>query len=392
MSNTALAMEGTMTTSAHATIQPISLKGTAYQRGLGHGETLRAKIQELVRVWQAELSAGFELDAGQVIHRFLQRTDFVSAIQKWTPDLLDEVRGIADGCGLSFDTILAFQLLDELWANGDLIVGEHCTAIGFPATAEEPAYLAETLDVETFRDGFQVVLHITDAGSGMEAFVASSAGLIGFNGINNKGVGVCVNALLPLNSRTDGLPVACIVRGVLSYPSAQQACDFLRRIPHACGQNYLVGGPDRVIDLECSANQVVQYQPHEWKDVVWHANMPLANDDYTPGFRAALDKQQASPYRQSSEIRSQSVEERLRQAPVGRRLEFIKLTLASRDSDQYPVCSIGDKDEYNAQIGLFSLASTIMKLSEDPEFYVSFTPVDPSSYTRLTFAKRDIHI
>ena len=381
-----------MTTSAHATIQPISLKGTAYQRGLGHGETLRAKIQELVRVWQAELSAGFELDAGQVIHRFLQRTDFVSAIQKWTPDLLDEVRGIADGCGLSFDTILAFQLLDELWANGDLIVGEHCTAIGFPATAEEPAYLAETLDVETFRDGFQVVLHITDADSGMEAFVASSAGLIGFNGINNKGVGVCVNALLPLNSRTDGLPVACIVRGVLSYPSAQQACDFLRRIPHACGQNYLVGGPDRVIDLECSANQVVQYQPHEWKDVVWHANMPLANDDYTPGFRAALDKQQASPYRQSSEIRSQSVEERLRQAPVGRRLEFIKLTLASRDSDQYPVCSIGDKDEYNAQIGLFSLASTIMKLSEDPEFYVSFTPVDPSSYTRLTFAKRDIHI
>jgi isopenicillin-N N-acyltransferase-like protein len=392
MSNTALAMEGTMTTSAHATIQPISLKGTAYQRGLGHGETLRAKIQELVRVWQAELSAGFELDAGQVIHRFLQRTDFVSAIQKWTPDLLDEVRGIADGCGLSFDTILAFQLLDELWANGDLIVGEHCTAIGFPATAEEPAYLAETLDVETFRDGFQVVLHITDADSGMEAFVASSAGLIGFNGINNKGVGVCVNALLPLNSRTDGLPVACIVRGVLSYPSAQQACDFLRRIPHACGQNYLVGGPDRVIDLECSANQVVQYQPHEWKDVVWHANMPLANDDYTPGFRAALDKQQASPYRQSSEIRSQSVEERLRQAPVGRRLEFIKLTLASRDSDQYPVCSIGDKDEYNAQIGLFSLASTIMKLSEDPEFYVSFTPADPSSYTRLTFAKRDIHI
>jgi isopenicillin-N N-acyltransferase-like protein len=385
-------MEGTMTTSAHATIEPLSLEGTAYQRGLGHGETLRAKIQELVGVWQANLSAGFELDAGQVIHRFLQRTDFVSAIQKWTPDLLDEVRGIADGCGLSFETMLAFQLIDELWANEDLIVGEHCTAIGFQAAAEEPAYLAQTLDVETFRDGFQVVLHITDAGSGTEALVASIAGLIGFNGINNKGIGVGVNTLLPLNSRTDGLPVACVVRGVLSCPSAQDACDFLRRIPHACGQNYLVGGPDGLVDLECSANQVVEYRPHERKGVVWHANMPLANDDYTPDFRAALDKQQASPYRQSSEVRSQSVEERLRQAPIGRRLEFIKQTLAARDSDQYPVCSIGDKDEYNAQIGLFSLASTIMKLSEDPEFYVTFTPADPSSYTRLTFAKRDIHI
>lgn len=381
-----------MTTSAQATIQPLSLEGTAYQRGLGHGETLRAKIQELVGVWQAELSAGFKLDAEQVIHRFLQRTDFVNAIQRWTPDLLDEVRGIADGCGLSFETMLTFQLLDELWANGDLVVGEHCTAIGFPATAEEPAYLAQTLDVETFRDGFQVVLRITDASSGTEALVASTAGVIGFNGMNNKGIGVCVNALLPLNSRTDGLPVACIVRGVLSCPSAQHAYDFLRRIPHACGQNYLVGGPDGVINLECSANQVVEYRPREWKGVVWHANMPLANDDYTPDFRAALDKQQSSLYLQNSEARFQGVERRLRQAPMGRRLEFIKQTLASRDSVQHPVCSIKDKAEYYAQIGHFSLASTIMELSEDPEFYVTFTPADPSSYTRLTFDKRDIHI
>jgi hypothetical protein len=124
------------------------------------------------------------------------------------------VRGIADGCGLPFDTMLAFQLIDELWANGDMIAGEHCTAIGFRATAEEPAYVAETLDVESFRDGFQVVLHIVEPGLGVEALIASVAGSIGFNGINNKGVGLCANTLLPLNSRTDGLPVAFVVRGL----------------------------------------------------------------------------------------------------------------------------------------------------------------------------------
>jgi isopenicillin-N N-acyltransferase-like protein len=380
-----------MTTPAQATIQPLSLEGTAYQRGLVHGEALRDKIQELVGLWQDQLSAGFGLDAGLVIDRFLQRTDFVSAIQRWMPDLLEEVRGIADGCGRSFETMLAFQLLDELWANGDLVFAEHCTAIGFPASAEEPAYLGQTLDVETFRDGFQVVLHITAEGSGMEALVASSAGLIGFNGLNNRGVGVGVNALLPLNSRADGLPVACVVRGVLSCLSAQQACDFLRRIPHACGQNYLVGGPDGVFDLECSANQVVEYRPDEAGGVIWHANLPLANDDYTPDFQAASDAQQSSPDRQSSQARFQAVERRLGQASRETRLGFLKQTLASRDSAQYPVCSIGDKDEFNAQIGQFSLAATIMKLSEDPEFHVTFTPADPSSYTRLTFARGDIH-
>ncbi len=380
-----------MTTSSHAPIEPLHLEGTAYQRGLVHGETLRDKIQDLVGAWQAQLSVGFQLDAGQVIQRFLQRTDFVSAMQEWTPDLLDEVRGIADGCGLSFESILAFQLIDELWASGD-VVFEHCTAIGFQATDEEPACLGETLDVETFRNGFQVVLHITDASSGTEILVASTAGLIGLNGLNNKGVGVCVNALLPLNSRTDGLPVACVVRGALTCSSAQQASDFLRRIPHACGQNYLVGGPDGVVNLECSANQVVEYWPDGWKGVVWHANMPLANDDYTPNFRAGLDKPQPSPYVQCSHVRLQCVELRLRQASAEARLEFIKQTLASRDSLQYPVCSIGDEDEWYDQIGTFTLASTIMRLSEEPEFYVSFTPADPSSYTRLTFTERDVHI
>jgi isopenicillin-N N-acyltransferase-like protein len=376
-----------MATSAHAPIQPLSLEGTAYQRGLCHGETLRPQIQELVGAWQAQLSAGFQLDAAQVIHRFLQRTDFVSAIQKWTPDLLDEVRGIADGCGLSSETMLAFQLIDELWASGE-VVFEHCTAIGFPATAKEPAHLGETLDVETFRDGFQVILRIADPGSGMEAFVTSTAGLIGLNGMNNRGVGVCVNGLLPLNSRTDGLPVACVVRGLLTCPSTEQAADFLRRIPHACGQNYLVGGPEGMIDLECSANQVVEYLPDERKGVVWHANMPLVNDDYTPDFRAALDKQQPSPYVECSQARFQCVEQRVEQAPTEERLEFIRQTLASRDSLQYPVCSIGDQDEWYAQIDIFSLASTIMRLSGAPELYVSFSPADPCSYTRLTFGER----
>lgn len=374
-----------MTIATQSIIQALSLEGTAYQRGLIHGETLRAQIQEAVRIWKAELAAGFEMDAGLIIDRLLQRSGFGAAIARWTPDLLDEVRGIAAGCGLPFDTMLAFQLVDELWANGELVAGEHCTAIGLPASAKEPAYVAETLDLESFRDGFQVVLHSKDPGSGLEAYIVSIAGLIGFNGINNRGVGLCANTLMPLNSRTDGLPVACVVRGVLACPSAQQAWDWLRRIPHACGQNYVVGGPEGVVDLECSAHQVVEYRSHEGQGAIWHANMPLANDDYTPDFRAGLDKQPPSLYMQNSQTRFRCVEQRLEQAAGGSRTDFIKETLASRDSALHPVCSIKDKDEFYAQMGLFSLAGTIMQVSGEPELQVTFTPADPASYTRLGF-------
>ena len=45
-----------------------------------------------------------------------RETDYVSAISRRTPDLLEEVRGIAAGAGVDPDLLFALQLLDEEWA------------------------------------------------------------------------------------------------------------------------------------------------------------------------------------------------------------------------------------------------------------------------------------
>ena len=373
-----------MITPSHAEIQPLTLEGAAYRRGLIHGETLRGQIQELIGIWKADLSAVFGTNADQHIHTFLQRTGFLPAIEEWTPDLLEEVRGMADGSGLPFESLLAFQFLDELWAYNETLAGGHCTSIGLRAGEAEPACVAQTIDVETFRHGFQTVLHVIYPESDLEAFFVTSAGLIGFNGMNNKGVGLCCN-FLPLHSRQEGLPVACMVRAVLARHSAQEARDFLRRVPHASAQNYVVGGPDGVFDLECSANKVVAYQPRGREDAVWHANIPLANDDLLPWFREAVEGAKEHPFLRNNRARFRSVERRLRQAPEVGRLDFLKETLASRDSAQDPICSIGDEREFYAGNGIYSFASTVMKLSGEPELHVSFSPADASSYTRLRF-------
>ena len=94
------------------------LEGSAYEQGLTHGRTLKNEIHDVVRLWKADLAAQFKMDADAFIARFLGRTHHVEAIKKWTPELLDEVRGIADGSGTGFDTMLAFQLVDEYWATG----------------------------------------------------------------------------------------------------------------------------------------------------------------------------------------------------------------------------------------------------------------------------------
>ena len=366
-------------------IQPLILEGDPYQRGLIHGESLRQAIAGLLEQWKARLAEGFGMGADEVIHRFLAETDFPAAIRQHTPDLLEEVRGIAVGAAQPYETILAFQLLDELWASGHVITGGHCTSIGFDPRSGEPAWLAQNVDVETFRDGYQVVLRVVSPDSDLEALVLTSAGLIGFNGMNSHGVGLCCNGLLPCNSRLDGLPVACVVRGVLAQPDLEAAEGFLRRIPHACGQNYMVAGPQGVIDLECSANQVTEYRPEEGDGAIWHANLPLANTDTDQDYRQSLTRDEKSPFRINNETRFQSVAARLEKAASVPRLGLLKEILASQDPPENPICSLKTGPAFFAQIGMFTFAATVMELSADPALHVTFTPQDAGSYTRLAF-------
>ena len=364
------------------TSQPLLLQGSPYARGLAHGETLRSQIHEVVGRWKGEVAHMYQMDADQAIARFIRGTDFAPAIQRWTPDLLDEIRGIAAGADMDWETILAFQLLDEMWSNEDVFYAEHCSSLGFPAQASEPAYVAQNVDVESFRDGFQVLLHIKHADSDLESFVLSTAGLIGFNGMNNRSVGICCNALVPLRGCRDGLPVACIVRGVLQQPSAQEAVTFLQTIHHASGQNYIVGGPAQVVDLECSANQVVPFGPTGPRGVVWHTNHPLANSDYNAWYEA-----ESNPFLPNSTARYQSMEHRLIDPPRGTRLDQIKEILTSKDSAENPICGSKGEHELYTRLAMFTFASTIMVLGDEPALFVSFGPPDTAPYRRFEFGE-----
>lgn len=365
--------------------QPLLLEGSPYERGLAHGETLRRQIHEVIGLWKGELAHMYQMDADQAIARFMRGTDFAPAIRRWTPDLLDEIQGIAAGAEVDWETMLAFQLLDEMWSNEDVIFAEHCSSLGIPAQASEPAYVAQNVDVESFRDGFQVLLHIKHADSDLESFVLTTAGLIGFNGLNNRSVGICCNALVPLRGCCDGLPVACIVRGVLQQRTAQEAVTFLQAVRHASGQNYIVGGRDGVVDLECSANLLVPFEPSGPRGIVWHTNHPLVNGDYNVWYEP-----ESNPFLPNSSARYQSLERRLAHPPQGTRLDQIGEILTSKDSAENPICGSKGEDEVYTRLGMFTFASTIMALGDEPALHVSFGPPDIAPYRRFEFGKPNV--
>lgn len=359
------------------------LQGSAYERGLTHGKALRNEINEIVRLWKADLAARFKMDADAFITRFLARTRHVDAIRRWTPELLDEVRGIAEGSGIGFDTMLVFQLVDECWASGGAIAREHCSGLGIARRAEHPSIIAQNMDLEGFRQGFQVVLHIREPASSLEAYIPTCAGLIALNGVNSRGIGVCVNTLLELEPCRDGLPVACVIRGVLLQETEEAAVNFLTSVKHASGQNYIIGGPTRVRDFECSANRVVEFVPKDLEGVVYHTNHVLASDDLTPEARKQLATATAAANpADNSHARLDSVRMRLstlREPGVAP----IREILSSHDSADHPVCR-----RFQSRTSGFTFECSIMVLGVRSELHFSPGPPDSTPFRVLTFAGR----
>jgi len=361
-----------------AEFEALVLEGSPYDRGFVHGETLKDEIGEIVGLWKADISKRSGMDADSFIEKFLSDTDFITAIKKWTPALLEEVRGISDGCGIDYNTMLAFQLVDEVWLYLGEISSDSCSAIGMGKKGSRPSYVAQNLDLENFRNGFQVLLHIKHEDSDLECFVFTCAGFIVTNGMNNKSIGVCVNAVMQLNYAREGLPVAFVIRGLLEKTSFEDAVEFVKSVKHASGQNYVIGGPEGVHSFEASSTKVIEYTPDS--HAVYHTNHPLVNDDYNEKYKKFLEETKgAEESYPNSVVRLQSLDARLKDLEEID-VDIIKAALSSKDSAKDPVCR-----SYDTSIPVFTFGCIIMVLSENPELHVAPGPPDVTPFQIFRF-------
>lgn len=351
-------------TSMAGKVAPVlHLTGAPYDLGLTHGTRVRDDLHRLLSVWRSALRSRFEppnaspSDARSVdtqgdiawmndfVDSFLAATDYIIAIKRWTPWLLDEVRGMATGANVRFEELLTFQLMDEYWFHGQEICAaaahvsaaaaasvvasdrapicadssmesrwscldarddcfpvkkacpdpgavsdgpEHCTSVAFAGRSGIPAVLAQNMDLESFRDGYQIVMSVDDSVRPSQ-LVFSHAGMIGLLGINRVGIGVVVNNLPQLHHARGGLPVAFLIRGILSQPDLASARSFALHVPHASGQSYSICGPcgGACVIEGCGSGAVLSASLDTGNFAV-HSNHPLASNLYAEEFAKEL--------------------------------------------------------------------------------------------------------
>jgi predicted choloylglycine hydrolase len=365
--------EGKLTMLADGKLRYLELEGTPYERGMEHGMLLKDDIKKIIGLFKEDIVKTTGMDADKFIAKFLSMSDYRASVEKLLPDLIEEVKGIAEGSGIAYETIFMHQLGDEYWFNTKDVLAHNCSSFGVNKSANGPSIGAQNMDIPTFYHGFQTVMKIKEGEK--EMMFLTIPGHLGITGMNSKAVSINCNTLMQLDYARTGIPVTFVVRGVVSQNSHEEALSFLKSFKHASGQNYMIGGSDKVLSMECSTNKVEEFRPFENSLFTYHTNHPMSNTDYSDKYLVHL--KDAGKTVEEGLYKCQritSFESRFTDKTKMVGVKEIKEVLSSRDH------AGGDVVSNNS-----TYASVIYELGDSPKFIIAPGKPHETEYVEINF-------
>ena len=103
-----------------SSIHFINQNQSYYQNGLEHGALIKESIRIQIKKWELGITSYLNIDRDSMSQIVYHHSGFINAIKKYTPELLDEINGIADGAELNRDLLLFYNLGEEIF--------NYCTA------------------------------------------------------------------------------------------------------------------------------------------------------------------------------------------------------------------------------------------------------------------------
>jgi len=255
----------------------IVARGAPFARGEQYGAQARSRIEHCIRCYQAL----FVLRAGLDWPTALQHARrFEPAIDAFAPECIEEMRGIAQGAGASYDNILALNCRSELLfaaLRGTRRVppGE-CTSFAVlpAASANGHLLIGQNWDWVPFAREVSVLLTVErDRKPGFTTVV--EAGMLAKVGFNTAGLAVCTNTLVSTtDTAASGVPYHIILRRLLDAETFASAKDLLTSTERALSANYLIGhARGEAANFEASAGgRETLYITEPSRGLLCHAN------------------------------------------------------------------------------------------------------------------------
>jgi len=195
-----------------------TLRGSPKQIGLQHGRLLKDRIQKNVDIYKRQFCKTDEWIQ-------FKATQILNTLDKYVPDIAEEIRGIAEGSGQSIVWITALNSRTEFIFKSSAKNMTECTTICFP----KAGILAQTWDWLKVSQDLAVLLLIEKEGSNHKILTFTEPGIVAKIGMNSSGLGVTLNMLL-CDELEGIIPVHVLLRVALECNSLDQFREFLGKV------------------------------------------------------------------------------------------------------------------------------------------------------------------
>ncbi|KAL2833333.1 acyl-coenzyme A:6-aminopenicillanic acid acyl-transferase-domain-containing protein [Aspergillus cavernicola] len=266
-------------------VPEVTASGTPWTIGHTHGSQIPSRIAQCIKNYEKLFleTAGVSWSESKT-----RAATYLPALEQNEPDLVEEMKGIAAGAGVEFLDILALNLRSEISLTN---YSDGCTSIvtrGNNNTSTKSAaggvYLAQNWDWVGEASSSTTFFDITPAGK-PRIRMMGEAGIVAKFGLNDAGVGICMNAIRSGSISKSQLPVHLAMRRVLECRSFDGALEMLNKKGLASCVNLMIADKSgKIATVECTPKGVAVIYPEPGSWTTWHTNH-LWSPDIPAGIR-----------------------------------------------------------------------------------------------------------
>lgn len=235
---------------AGQTFPYVEVAGSAFEMGKQHG----AQAAEMIQRYLLLIERQTQMPRAVLCQNALR---FVPLIEAFNPAYMEEVRGLAEGAGLSFAEAMLCQARAEAAYQYD----EGCTAFALTgaATLGGQTLAGQNQDLQPEYSDVAIVLHVKPNDGRPRAVMFTFAGQLGYSGLNAAGVALYANALYDYTWQP-GLPKYAMQRTILEQASVADALALLARHRLCSANNFVLADrAGHIADVEVRPEGIALY-------------------------------------------------------------------------------------------------------------------------------------
>ncbi len=352
-------------------IKQYDYSGTPREIGLQHGTSLKKEIHELYnRLLQRYTNHSKTSNERSILGA---TGCYIDSTQKYAPELIEEIEGIAEGAKMAFEKVFFMNCYDEMaYYNETKEQVNGCTLFFSTgrATADRRTYLGQGWDMDEFFTPVIVRLNPAGDDGGAKVIMLTHPGVVGGAGINEYGLSLIWSTVKAIDENT-GLPVPLMIRKVLAGNNLNDAVHVLLNIPRASGFNFIVGNEYGGFNIEATGcREYIHYITALYAHANHYENDLLRQYAIRPPVRSSNTYIRSGRMRQLLENDFGSID-----------LETSKKVLSDHANKPFSICrhlKPGQSDSMTQSALIFIPEERIMYASDGPacEAGFDFYPLD----------------